>query len=145
MKATEERGKITTPWPVVSVTKTKANRVSLYLLGIQGEKQYFFCMNYNCTSHFVALPHKSMNLAFFQRFVEYYWPTGKKPVRHRIEILSPSSTSCRSRGPTGRSKGPEGGPTKVRTVSDSKRNSTSTMSTVRCQFRIRQRSSCIHR
>ena len=45
-------------------------------------------------------PQKSVNLTFFQRFVDYNWPTRKRTFRHILSFLSQLSVGpslCRSR------------------------------------------------
>lgn len=45
-------------------------------------------------------PQKSVNLTFFQRFVDYNWPTRKRTFRHILSFLSQLSMGpslCRSR------------------------------------------------
>ena len=42
-------------------------------------------------------PQKSVNLTFFQRFVDYNWPTRKRTVRHILSQLSVDPSLCRSR------------------------------------------------
>lgn len=42
-------------------------------------------------------PQKSVNLTFFQRFVDYNWPTRKRTVRHILSQLSVGPSLCRSR------------------------------------------------
>lgn len=82
MKATDESGKMTTPCPVVSVTE---NEKCMLKVSIESERQ-----NENVslwillTSHFMVLSQKSMNVAFFQRFVEYNRPTWNKILRHIV-------------------------------------------------------------
>ena len=84
MKATDESGKMMTPCPVVSVTEKYTVK---YTVNIPLESKK---MNRNIllwiilTSHFMALSQKSMNVALFQRFVEYYRPTWNKIVRHLV-------------------------------------------------------------
>ena len=42
-------------------------------------------------------PQKSVNLTFFQRFVDYNWPTRKRTFRHILSQLSVGPSLCRSR------------------------------------------------
>lgn len=80
MKATDESGKMTTPSPVVSVTENGKCIVNISLESKRTNQTIFLWII--LTSHFMALSQKSMNVALFQRFVEYYRPTWNKIVRH---------------------------------------------------------------
>ena len=42
-------------------------------------------------------PQKSVNLTFFQRFVDYNWPTRKRTFRHILSQVSVGPSLCRSR------------------------------------------------
>ena len=41
-------------------------------------------------------PQKFVNLTFFQRFVDYNWPTRKRTVRHIFSQLTVGPSLCRS-------------------------------------------------
>lgn len=82
MKATDESGKMTTPSPVVSVTENGKCIVNISLESKRTNQTIFLWII--LTSHFMALSQKSMNVALFQRFVEYYRPTWNKIVRHIV-------------------------------------------------------------
>lgn len=82
MKATDESGKMTTPSPVVSVTENGKCIVNISLESKRTNQTIFLWII--PTSHFMALSQKSMNVALFQRFVEYYRPTWNKIVRHIV-------------------------------------------------------------
>lgn len=82
MKATDESGKMTTPSPVVSVTENGKCIVNISLESKRTNQTIFLWII--PTSHFMALSQQSMNVALFQRFVEYYRPAWNKIVRHIV-------------------------------------------------------------
>lgn len=98
MKATDESEKMTTPCPVVSVTE---NEKCMLKVSIEPERQNenVSLSIFILTSHFMVLSQKSMNVAFFQRFVEYNRPTWNKILRHIVprNLWAPGFLSPKSR------------------------------------------------